>query len=82
MVDTGARFFKPNRFGDVVDIRSEITEMGRSSFSVGHTIMRDGETTVETTEKRVWTVRDISGGITSAPLPDRVRQVLGQAKEV
>lgn len=76
MVDTGARFIKPSRFGDVVDIRSEITELGRSSFSVRHTLLRDGEIAIEAHEKRVWVVRDEKGGIRSAPLPDDVRQLL------
>jgi 4-hydroxybenzoyl-CoA thioesterase len=76
MVDTGARFIKPSRFGDVVDIRSGITELGRSSFSVKHTLLRDGEIAIEAHEKRVWVVRDEQGGIRSAPLPDDVRQLL------
>ncbi len=76
MVDTGAKFLKPNRYGDRIEIRSEITELGRASFSVTHTIMRDGEVTVEAFEKRVWTVSDNEGGITSAPLPEKVRQAL------
>jgi 4-hydroxybenzoyl-CoA thioesterase len=76
MVDTGARFIKPSRFGDVVDIRSEITELGRSSFSVKHTLLGDGEIAIEAHEKRVWVVRDEQGGIRSAPLPDDVRQLL------
>jgi 4-hydroxybenzoyl-CoA thioesterase len=76
MVDTGARFIKPSRFGDVVDIRSEITELGRSSFSVKHTLLRDGEIAIEAHEKRVWVVRDELGGIRSAPLPEDVRQLL------
>lgn len=76
MVDTGARFIKPSRFGDVVDIRSEITELGRSSFSVKHTVLRDGEVAIEAHEKRVWVVRDEQGGIRSAPLPEDVRQKL------
>ena len=76
MVDTGARFIKPSRFGDVVDIRTEITELGRSSFSVKHTLLRDGEIAIEAYEKRVWVVRDEEGGIRSAPLPEDVRQLL------
>jgi 4-hydroxybenzoyl-CoA thioesterase len=76
MVDTGARFIKPSRFGDVVDIRSEIAELGRSSFSVKHTLLRDGEIAIEAHEKRVWVVRDEAGGIRSAPLPEDVRQLL------
>jgi 4-hydroxybenzoyl-CoA thioesterase len=76
MVDTGARFLAPNRFGDVIDIRSEITELGRSSFAVVHTVVRDGEIKIEAREKRVWAVRDEQGGITSAPVPDAVRAAL------
>lgn len=76
MVDTSGRFFRPNRFGDVIAITSEITKLGRASFEVRHAVSRDGELTLEITEKRVWTVRDASGGITSSPIPDRVRQVL------
>ncbi len=76
MVDTGARFIRPSAFGDVVEIRSEITELGRSSFSVKHTLLKDGEVAIEAHEKRVWVVRDDAGGIRSAPLPDDVRRVL------
>ena len=81
MVDTGGHFVKPNRFGDRVDFRSEISELGRTSFSVTHTISRDGEITVEIREKRVWTVRDATGDITSAPLPDQVRKALENRKD-
>jgi 4-hydroxybenzoyl-CoA thioesterase len=79
MVDTGARFIKPSAFGDVVEIRSEITELGRSSFGVRHTLLRDGDTAIEAHEKRVWVVRGEDGAIRSAPLPDDVRKLLGNA---
>lgn len=76
MVDTGARFYKPSSFGDVVDIRSTITALGRSSFSVLHTLLNGGETAIEAHEKRVWVVRDEAGGIRSAPLPEDLRAIL------
>jgi 4-hydroxybenzoyl-CoA thioesterase len=79
MVDTGARFMLPSRFGDVIDVYSEITELGRSSFSLTHVLTNDGKPAVEAREKRVWVVRDAAGGIQSAPLPDDVRRALGQA---
>jgi 4-hydroxybenzoyl-CoA thioesterase len=78
MVDTGARFIAPSTFGDVLDIRSEVTELGRSSFGILHTISKGGVTTVEAREKRVWVVRDANGAIRSAPLPAAVRQALGE----
>ena len=77
MVDTGARFMRPARFGDVVEIRSEITELGRSSFSVRHVLSNGGEIAIEAHEKRVWVVKDAAGNIKSAPLPADVRRVLG-----
>ncbi len=77
MVDTGSRFMKPSRFGDLIEIRSEITELGRSSFSILHTITNGGELAVETREKRVWVKREADGSLRSAPLPDDVRRTLG-----
>ena len=81
MVDTGARFLAPSTFGDVLEIRSAITELGRSSFGVHHTIGKDGATIAEAHEKRVWVVRDAGGAIRSAPLPDNVRRALGAPQE-
>ncbi|MBF0680184.1 MAG: acyl-CoA thioesterase [Devosia sp.] len=78
MVDTGAQFFMPASFGDVLEIRSEITELGRSSFSLRHTIMRETNVGVEACEKRVWTRRDETGSIRSAPLPDDLRKRLSE----
>jgi 4-hydroxybenzoyl-CoA thioesterase len=78
MVDTSAKFFVPSSFGDVLDIKSEITELGRSSFSVRHQILRETDLAVEALEKRVWTRRDETGAIRSAPLPDAVRKCLSE----
>lgn len=76
MVDTGSRFLAPATFGDRLEIQSEITELGRSSFGVRHAIRKSGDVIVETQEKRVWVVRDEGGAIRSAPLPDAVRAAL------
>lgn len=81
MVETNGRFLKPNRFGDLVTVHSEITALGRSSFGVQHHFERDGDLTLEITEKRVWTKRDGAGGITSATLPDPVRAALEMTKD-
>ena len=78
MVDTGANFIKPSRFGDTLEIRSKITELGRSSFSVEHSLSNGGEVTVEAREKRVWVARDAQGNLRSAQLPDDVRKALGE----
>lgn len=80
MVDTGARFLKPSTFGDRVEIHSQITELGRSSFSVQHRLLRGADLAIEAHEKRVWVVRDEAGAIRSAPLPDEVRELLSADK--
>jgi 4-hydroxybenzoyl-CoA thioesterase len=76
MVDTGSRFLIPSRFGDEIEIRSEITDLGRSSFGVRHQVYRGADLAIEATEKRVWVKRDANGDIRSAPLPDNVRALL------
>ena len=77
MVDTGANFMRPARFGDVVEIVSQVTELGRSSFSVKHVLSNGGAPAVNAHEKRVWVVKDADGSIRAAPLPDDVRRALG-----
>jgi 4-hydroxybenzoyl-CoA thioesterase len=74
MVDTGARFSVPSRFGDVVTIESQITRFGRSSFDVQHRLMRGSVLAIEAHEKRVWVSRDPEDPerIRSAPIPQEV----------
>lgn len=71
LVHTHARFLKPTRFGDDVVVESSIS-FGRSSFEVKHRLSLGGELCVECEEKRVWTVRDADGRLTSHPVPDEV----------
>jgi 4-hydroxybenzoyl-CoA thioesterase len=66
MVDTRARFILPTRYGDDVVIETTITEIKRSSFSVTHRIVKDGELAVEGFETRVWVGRDPGD-------PDRIK---------
>ncbi len=66
LVDAGARFLAPARFGDVVDITSQVSAFRRSSFDVAHQIMVGGKVSVQGTETRVWAVRDPAN-------PDKIR---------
>src|ERR1700692_3500816 len=43
LVDAKARFIKPARFNDVVQIASQVSEFRRSSFDVAHRLYVDGE---------------------------------------
>lgn len=79
MVDTGATYLKPCRFGDLAEIETSITELGQSSFSVRHVLRIGSEIGVEAHEKRVWAAYDGVGGIRAMPLPDDVRKALSGA---
>ena len=74
MVDTGAKFSKPSRFGDVVSIQTTITEFRRSSFVVGHKLFSGGDLAIEAHEIRVWAGVDPDNpdGIKSRPIPPEV----------
>jgi 4-hydroxybenzoyl-CoA thioesterase len=74
MVDTRARFVLPTRYGDDVVIETAITEIKRSSFSVTHRILKDGELAVEGFETRVWVARDPTDPdrIRAKPLPEEI----------
>ncbi len=71
LVRTQAKFIKPTRFGDDVNVFSTIV-FGRSSFEVEHKLSLDGALCAECSEKRVWTVRDADGRLKSHPVPDAV----------
>ena len=69
IVEVSARFVKPCRFDDEVVVESEIGEWGRSSFTVRHRLLRDGELALEGVEKRVW----------AAPHPERAGEIQARA---
>jgi 4-hydroxybenzoyl-CoA thioesterase len=83
IVDTGARFIKPARFGDVVTITSTITGFRRSSFEVGHQVFNGGMLAIEARETRVWagTDPDDTDKLKSVPLPDDVVAALSRGDQ-
>ena len=58
LVDARANFLKPAKFGDVVEIASQVAEFRRSSFEIEHRLSISGEVAVEGSETRVWAARD------------------------
>jgi 4-hydroxybenzoyl-CoA thioesterase len=79
VVDTGAKFIKPSRFGDVVTISSTVTGFKRSSFEVVHQLFNDGALAIEGRETRVWvgTHADDPHKLRSLPVPDEVIAAFG-----
>ena len=74
LVDAGARFLAPVRFGDAVEVASQVSEFRRSSFDVTHQLMVGGALAVEGRETRVWAGRDPANpsAIKGLPIPPDV----------
>jgi len=71
LVNAGARFMSPVRFGDKVEILSTIGAFRRSSFEVQHRILVDGTLAIEGSETRVWAAADKNdpARLKSRPIP-------------
>ena len=78
MVETGARFIAPSRYGDTVEIETQVTELGRASFHVAHRLTKNGALAAEASEKRVWVGRDPADPerLTGVEIPAEVRKRL------
>jgi 4-hydroxybenzoyl-CoA thioesterase len=74
VLEVGARFVTPCRFDEDVVIESEIGEWGRSSFTVRHRVLKEGELALDGFEKRVWAAPDPQrpGAIKSQPVPAEI----------
>jgi 4-hydroxybenzoyl-CoA thioesterase len=74
LVDASARFIAPARFGDVVELSSQVREFRRSSFDIEHRLTVHGALAVEGLETRVWATRhaDDPLQIKAQPVPEDV----------
>lgn len=77
MVDTGARFYIPSRFGEEIQVHTSVPKIGRSSFEVSHRVFRGEDLAIEAFEKRVWSAIDQeSGRLRGIPLPPEIVSAL------
>jgi 4-hydroxybenzoyl-CoA thioesterase len=73
VVDASARFLAPARFGDVVELASQIIEFRPASFEVEHRLMVHDALAVEGRETRIWAARDTDPPqIRAEPVPEAV----------
>jgi 4-hydroxybenzoyl-CoA thioesterase len=74
LVDARAKFLVPVKFGDVVEMASQVAEFRRSSFDVEHRLTVGSKLAVEGRETRVWAARDKDDPvrIKSKPIPAEV----------
>lgn len=75
MVDTGARFTIPSKWGETIVIESRVAEWRRSSFDVKHRVLKGDAVAIEAWETRVWVGHDADapGGIKSRTIPEEVK---------
>jgi 4-hydroxybenzoyl-CoA thioesterase len=69
LVDSGARFLAPVRFGDVVTLTSQANEFRSARFDVRHRLMVGEVLAVEGRETRVWATSDPADASRIKPLP-------------
>jgi 4-hydroxybenzoyl-CoA thioesterase len=74
LLDAGASFKLPCRFGDVLEMTSWIDEWRGKTFLVQHRISKDDAIAVEGHELRAWTVSDPTrpNGMRAAPVPPEI----------
>jgi 4-hydroxybenzoyl-CoA thioesterase len=81
IVEVGARFIMPCRFDDEIVVESEVSEWGRSSFTVRHRFLKEGKLALEGFEKRVWAAPhpERPGAIQAQPVPAEIIASLSDA---
>jgi YbgC/YbaW family acyl-CoA thioester hydrolase len=80
LVESRCEFLSSPLFGDEIEIRSQVSRWGRSSFSLSHefVIAKDGRVLARGHESRVWCRYETGPGspLRSVPIPDEVRAAL------
>lgn len=81
LVDVQAKFMMPSRFGDRIVVESNVAQWRRSSLTVEHRILRDGELAVQGHESRVWASLDPQrpGAIRAQAIPQEIIDRFQQA---
>lgn len=81
LVDSRCEFLASPKFGDEVELRSQVSRWGRSSFSLAHefALVGDGRVLARGAESRVWCRYESGPGspLRSVAIPDEVRAALG-----
>jgi 4-hydroxybenzoyl-CoA thioesterase len=74
LVGASARYVAAVRFGDEIEILSNVSAFRRSSFDVQHRMLVDGKLAVEGSETRVWVAadKDDPSRMKSRPIPAEV----------
>jgi 4-hydroxybenzoyl-CoA thioesterase len=79
LMQTGARYLRPARFGDPLEVRSRVVGFERRSFRVEHRILRGDELLAEGFEVRFLGLKhpDDPARLRAAELPEAFVQAFG-----
>ena len=81
LVDSRCEYFSSPKFGDDIELRSQVSKWGRSSFALAHefVIPGEGRLLARGSEARVWCRYEAGPGspLKSVPIPQEVRAALG-----
>ena len=77
VVKIATEFTAPCRYGDAVEIVSEITHVGRTSFAVKHRLSNAGALAVTGEETRVWIASE-AGQLKPVAIPAAIRLALSE----
>jgi len=75
LVDAGATFRSPARFGDTLEIETALRRWGTRSFELRHTARVGATVAVEGRETRIWGISDpaASEGLKAGAIPAEVK---------
>lgn len=78
LVEAGANFIAPLKFGDSAELVSTILDVRRSSFDIQHRIYKGGAVAIDGLEKRVWAGAhpDDPSRMRAVPIPAEVLTLL------
>ena len=83
VVKNSAEYYVPIRFDDTIEIKTEVSTLGKTSFLLLHSIYRGNVLCVRGEDRRVWAAIDKkTGAIRSRELPEDVRQSFSRGSEV
>jgi 4-hydroxybenzoyl-CoA thioesterase len=81
LVDSRCEFVSSPKFGDEIEIRSQVSKWGSSSFALSHEFVMaaDARVLARGNEMRVWCRYEACPGtrLRGAPIPPEVRAALG-----
>jgi len=78
-VEVSCEYLAPLAFGDTVEIESRVAEMGRSSVTYEHTLLRDGKAVARGRMKTVCCRHADGGGLRPQPVPEELARRLGRS---